>query len=1343
MKKFFKIICLLSCLCIQPQIITAQIDTAFWFAAPWSTPDHTERHNIVVHLSTFGAPSTTIHLRQPAAIAPNKYDTIIVVGPNTTFDYIFWRDKLAAGPPSTLTPNVAFDSLETKPANQIVPYGLYISSSSIITVVYDVICQPPNFNNPETFSLKGQNGLGREFVCPQQTLYRNRTLGDRANTPSGVLQPKQQIAIVATEANTVVWITPRCNVVGHPANVTYSIMLPAAGSCYNIENSVMDTYLPGKNLSGTIIVADKPIAVTVADDSINNVHSSPAEPGKSSWGGMGCYDLIGDQIVPVDVVGKDYIINRGQLFRENQLGAGHPGMKESAFIVATENFTQLTINAGGVPTFTYLNKGSTFVDTLTTDLTYIHADKNVYVYHVSGIGCELGAAILPPLTCAGSKLVAFSRNTPQQFALNVLCKNGSQNTFTLNGSTALIPASAFTMVPGTSTLAGGPFWGAQVGFNTTTLPIGSYTIGNNADEFALGVFDGGTTTGGLFHYMSSFLRRTVVETETLNPICSGQAGTVAVTGTITGADITGIWTTSYYNGSVTVSGGATGSFSPVYSSSVNVISTIYSVSINDTTSIAPTKTITLYLSSTGSCRSVTDSVKLVINQRPKVLVSSGTILCKNNIQPVVLSGTVSNAVSGQWSGGNGGAFGVPGLVTTYTPSAADMAANTITLYLTSQAPLSGCPNTVNSTTVNFINPPVVTIVPNNTVVCTNSSTVALNGNISGVTTTGIWLGGTGAYTLTNTSPTSTYILSPSDLTQSAVTLTLTSTNNGLYCASESATMQINIIDKPVLNLPGNFTVCADAGTIALSGTVSGSSSQGMWSTNSGFGGFSNQQIQVSPVISTYSINSLDTLGYLYFNLESAPGICPIIEDSVKVTILEAPRVTVNQNFLPVCRNAVIALTGTVSGYTNSGIWSTSSTTSTPGTFTPGANFLNGFYVPSESDYDYGFVNLTLTSTNNQQCPASFAMFTASFVPSPSAFFSFGPKRCLNAPVFFQDASTTNGTADLTYEWDFGDGFGGGGSTVSNPVKTYTSSGQYIVTLTVTGISNLSVSCSDAFDTIIRIKPLPIADFTVTPACASSSVVFTNKSIAPPGSDPINRWQWEFGDSILFNVPPLITSFPTTTVAHTYATSERFSAYLTVTATPAGFSPSLGCVSDPYRVYVDVFPKPTAEFGLTNNPTVVKEPVYFSDFTTPVGNIAAWFWEFGDDGASSEQAPVHVYEKAGIFSVKLTVTDKAGCQDTLRKDIDVTLLPQVPKAFSPNGDGLNDLLYVKGGPFETFIFRVYNNWGEIVWETNDQNAGWDGKKNGVDQPVGIYVWTLIVDMYNNRQVKKNGDITLIR
>jgi gliding motility-associated-like protein len=165
--------------------------------------------------------------------------------------------------------------------------------------------------------------------------------------------------------------------------------------------------------------------------------------------------------------------------------------------------------------------------------------------------------------------------------------------------------------------------------------------------------------------------------------------------------------------------------------------------------------------------------------------------------------------------------------------------------------------------------------------------------------------------------------------------------------------------------------------------------------------------------------------------------------------------------------------------------------------------------------------------------------------------------------------------------------------------------------------------------------------------------------------------------------------------------------------------------------------------MTNNPAVAQEPIYFSNFSTPTNSISSSIWNFGDEGVSFDLNPSHSYAGAGIYTITLTVFDNNGCSDTASKTVEITLLPQVPTAFTPNSDNNNDLLFVKGGPFGKMLFRVYNNWGELLFETTDQKIGWDGKKNGVDQPVGVYVWTLEVEMYNNRQVKKNGDVTIMR
>src|SRR5690606_31378701 len=100
--------------------------------------------------------------------------------------------------------------LENKPANTVTNFGFKIESDFPITVVYDIITRSPNFYNPETYSLKGQNGMGFEFIAPFQTTWNNQTLGGDLNGDAVVTQPKQQIQVVATEDNTTIYITPKC-----------------------------------------------------------------------------------------------------------------------------------------------------------------------------------------------------------------------------------------------------------------------------------------------------------------------------------------------------------------------------------------------------------------------------------------------------------------------------------------------------------------------------------------------------------------------------------------------------------------------------------------------------------------------------------------------------------------------------------------------------------------------------------------------------------------------------------------------------------------------------------------------------------------------------------------------------------------------------------------------------------------------------------------------------------------------------------------------------------------------------------------------------------------------------
>lgn len=1236
------IVILLTALSFQMNEAKAQIDTVFWFSAPWLTPDHWWRDPMAFHFSTFGN-TTTIRVQQPAS----TYDTTIVVPPNTLF-----------------TKYISFmmDSVESKPANTVLRTGFKISSDFPITVVYDIITRSPNFYNPETFSLKGQNGMGTEFVMPFQTLWRNQNLGGDLNGDGTVTQPYQQFSVVATEDNTTIYITPRCNVVGgHPANVTYSVFLPRKGNVYTCQNVTQITNVVGSNLAGSIVVSDKPVSVTVGDDSVN-----PS-------GGGGCFDMMGDQIVPVDVIGKEYIVNKGFL---------NPGSNESIFIVATENFTSLTINNGFTTTTATLNQGDTYPYSITQNLTYVNADKNVYVLHMSGYGCELGEAILPPLNCAGSDQISFSRANGQSFLLNILCKAGTEGSFVLNGSATLVPAAAFSPVPGT----GGAWMGAQISYSTASIPVGTANlITNSMDNFSLGIINGGATTGCLYHYVSSFLRRVYTKAGNDTTLCNGNPS-INLNGSVTGGSTTGIWTVLDGTGAI-------------------------ATPTNLSTTYAPTASdyaqgyLTFVLSSTGNCNPVTDTMKVTFIQSPIVNAGLDDSYCKNNVDDIPINGTLSFAAGASWSGGSGGAFANSGdLSTTYTPSPADLANDSVVLYLTSAGSFFACPNDKDTIVIHFTEPPVVAAGPD-VVICSNTPLVSLNGSVTGVTSTGIWSSsGAGAFSPSDLNLSTDYLISSTDTSLGTIYLTLTSTNNG-NCNAVKDSLMVTILNRPIVTITSSDSVCANLSNFALTGTVtSGFSST--WTTT-GFGSI------VSPAsLSTiYNVSPVDTTaGFVDIILSTNGGICPVEDDTLRVIFIHQPLALAgtDQAF---CSNEVIQLNGVITGGTASGSWTSTGT----GAFVPGNNFPVTTYVPSSLDVSSGSIQLILTTNSVFGCVPDDDTLNVTFKAPPVADFT-NTVACQGDNTSFTDMSTTSAGTVNSWNWDFGD------FTVSiaeNPLHNYGSSGTFNVTL-IAGSSN---GCYDTIQKTITVNPLPIADFTYGSACQGTPIQFLDNSFIASGS--INMWNYDFGDG---------NSSSLEDPMHTYPSVGSYTVTYEVTS-------ALGC-SDTVVKVINVLDRPNAAFTANPNPGVALEDITFTDLSTGAP-LVDWYWNFGDSTGTNTQNAIHNYANGGIYYVDLVVTDENGCVDTARTEIVIALLPVLPTAFTPNGDNENDVFIIRGGPFDATDFKIYNNWGELIFSTNDANVGWDGTFKGEPQPIGVYTWTFEVQIVNGRIITKSGDVTLMR
>ncbi len=94
------------------------------------------------------------------------------------------------------------------------------------------------------------------------------------------------------------------------------------------------------------------------------------------------------------------------------------------------------------------------------------------------------------------------------------------------------------------------------------------------------------------------------------------------------------------------------------------------------------------------------------------------------------------------------------------------------------------------------------------------------------------------------------------------------------------------------------------------------------------------------------------------------------------------------------------------------------------------------------------------------------------------------------------------------------------------------------------------------------------------------------------------------------------------------------------------------------------------------------------------------------------------------------------------EVTPTMYIYVPNSFTPNGDGLNDLFFVQGEAIQTFTMQVFNRWGDLIFESNDVNSGWDGKFNGKLVPQGAYVYKLSASSVTGRRTTKEGTINVL-
>jgi gliding motility-associated-like protein len=505
------------------------------------------------------------------------------------------------------------------------------------------------------------------------------------------------------------------------------------------------------------------------------------------------------------------------------------------------------------------------------------------------------------------------------------------------------------------------------------------------------------------------------------------------------------------------------------------------------------------------------------------------------------------------------------------------------------------------------------------------------------------------------------------------------------------------------------------------------------------------------------------------------------KDTTEKPVQVYPKPVANFNAGAVCVNAPTAFsdlssvsTGTIAAWNwNFGDGNTSFQRSPAHTYASEGNFTVKLVVVSNH-------NCSDSTTRNVQV-----------YPRPIAAFG-NDSVCLNNPISFINQSTVANGNIQSHSWNFGDG---NNSSLQNPQHTYSSAGSYPVTLTVT--SNYGCTASSSGMAVVYALPQP--NFTAADACYNSPVQFINQSNISSGN--IVAQAWDFGDgtgSSLQSSPSyLYTTSGTFNVTLTITSDKNCVAVVlkpvrvfdnptaSIQTTPACYGESNGSVtaiaaggsgsylftwsngasgsflnklpSGNYQLTVTDangctatasanIAQPNEAFNITSNqelyiilPGEKAQVELSSNYDSVSYGVSPPNFLSCSNCSSFSANPIRT------ITYNITATDANGCKS--EKEITVFVKDDfpifIPNAFSPNGDGANDLFRVFSTAVKLFEMKIFNRWGEKVFESNDIENGWDGYFGGKLAEPGTYIYEVSVTYLTNKTEKRKGSFTLLR
>lgn len=356
------------------------------------------------------------------------------------------------------------------------------------------------------------------------------------------------------------------------------------------------------------------------------------------------------------------------------------------------------------------------------------------------------------------------------------------------------------------------------------------------------------------------------------------------------------------------------------------------------------------------------------------------------------------------------------------------------------------------------------------------------------------------------------------------------------------------------------------------------------------------------------------------------------------------------------------------------------------------------------------------------CTDTTAAIAVSVNPLPQASFDVDKDTlCINGGSFqFTNTSSVPDNSPMTYNWKFSDG---SSLQTTDAVKTFSVAGDYDIKL----ISTTAAGCKDSAVSKVHLLPNGTPLFSWDSICINRPVLFRNLS-NENGSASV-QYNWTFNDggpgSTLKDPLPV-----------TYTNTGNVDVVLQMTS--PGCEAQVQTITKQVRVNV---PKPGTHY---KNITVPEGSSQFIHVRDGIGAIYNWTPKVQLSSYNTQYT--EFFATGNDVQYMIDITDKNTCITTDTILMQILKKPgfYLPTAFTPNGDGLNEVArpYLIGMK-SLKSFSVFNRWGNLLFFSTKYGEGWNGKYKGQEQAVGVYIW--ILEFYNNdgKLITEKGSITLIR